>query len=78
MSRPDKKYLVIPGIVTSKFDGEQHYIDSYRLTRLYGVKTEECVFAHHLGPGTDPVWLESLIQLTPRQDGNYKLPEKKA
>jgi hypothetical protein len=69
----EKRYLLCPGYVTSKNDGQRHFINAYELTRLYGVDPRECVAVPHNRPG----WLppEGLIPLSPRYDGNYRLPE---
>lgn len=64
-----KRYLVRPGVVWSKTDGERHYIDAHRLMDLYRVNPAECVIER---PG---VRGEGLILLAPRSDGNYTLPE---
>lgn len=63
----------MPGWVTSRTDGDQHYIGEGDLTRLYGVSPAECVSAErpHELRGLDT---EILIQLRPRYDGNYARP----
>ena len=74
-----KKYVICPGEVTSKIDGQRHYIGPMRLIQLYGVDQKECEIY-------EPAswWPESyyrmaeerqvgLLRLGPRCDGNYEL-----
>ena len=71
------KYLLCPGFVTSKTDGQAHYIGARTLADLYGVQMHECKvrpdrhqFGRHAwGPPHD------LIELHPRNDGDYTLPK---
>lgn len=37
-----KKWCLHPGFVTSKNDGDEHYISAGKLMELYGLKREEC------------------------------------
>ena len=74
------RYLLCPGYVKSKYDGDEHYIGAMRLARLYGVDPRECeIFEPR------PWWPASfyrqderrykdLIKLVPRYDGDYTLP----
>lgn len=68
----NKKYLVIPGPVCSKRDGDRHYIEADKLMRLYGVNPADCIIHRHDRPGErhDP----SLIWLIPQYSGDYTLP----
>jgi hypothetical protein len=70
-----KKWLVVPDFVTSKTDGQRHFINGQKLMELYGVDPEECIVVAHptLTNGYD---LEKLLILSPRYDGNYTLPER--
>lgn len=78
-----KKYAVWPGLVTSKTDGQVHFISAAQLVMLYGVKWDECIVydAARLYELPDSVResrmavAESLIPLRPRYDGNYTLPK---
>ncbi|MDY6845035.1 MAG: hypothetical protein SVW57_13210 [Thermodesulfobacteriota bacterium] len=69
-----KKYIVWPGYVTSKLDGDRHYISASQLMHLHGVQISECVIIR--GP-EDHYKLrrihKDLIDLSPREDGEYKL-----
>lgn len=85
-----KKYLVIPGKVTSQTDGDTHHIGAMRLIELYGVNPDECLILndHYEDrmrilesndrrgappPGYTWEYIDSLIWLVPRNDGNYTL-----
>lgn len=65
------RYVLHPGYVTSRNDGDTHFIGGPRLARLYGVDIQDCVF------GDVPSYREEDgdIHLRPRSDGNYALPE---
>ena len=43
MSRQAKRYLVLPGRVTSPRDGDRHMIGARQLLTLYNVPIAECV-----------------------------------
>lgn len=72
-----KKYLVVGGFVTSKNDGDTHYVDAPSLCRLYGVNPKECwmkdersfINEQHI----EAFKSDDLIVLKPRYDGNYTL-----
>ncbi len=73
-----KKYLLCPGPVTSKIDGDRHHISASDLARLYGVQMSECVVRSESLISTRGRGLNEnngLIELWPRYDGNYKLPK---
>lgn len=74
-----KKYLVVPGFVTSKTDGDRHFISSRQLMDLYGVVADDCHIASHPShlDGFNIGGENPLIILSPRYDGDYTLPEKK-
>lgn len=61
-----KKYVVTPGYVISKTDGDKHYISYNRLIALYNVDPKECVvyLKHRFN-------YEGMHILSPRFDGNY-------
>jgi len=63
------KYLLVPGYVQSRSDGDWHYISPWALPRLYGVRPEECT------TWTPALAGRGLIPLWPRSDGDYSLPE---
>jgi hypothetical protein len=72
MITPQVRYVLCPGYVTSANDGQEHFISSPKLARLYGVdlRSPNVVvdldhgFRHRPGD----------ICLGPRLDGNYSLP----
>lgn len=76
---PNIKYLLVPGHVTSKTDGDLHYISASRLAELYGVRMNECtVYPDNPRQRTlvHPWEHYGLIQLTARYDGDYSLPPR--
>lgn len=78
------RYLLCPGPVRSRTDGQVHHVSAAQLARLYRVPMDECVtlprpgnpcatdlilsLMERSGPGGD------LIRLHPRFDGDYRLP----
>lgn len=84
---PRPRYIVYPGFVESKTDGQAHYISASQLMVLHGVPHTQCIVIN--GP-KDLYKLRGLhegsfIRLFPRFDGNYKkydqettLPNKEA
>ena len=79
------KYVICPGFVTSKTDGQRHYVGPYELMRLYGVDPKDCDIYEPTPwwPGSVSVWRpdeehKGLIRLHPRYDGDYKLPSDHA
>ncbi len=66
------KYIIFPGYVTSKNDGDSHWISAPQLMRLYGVAPVDClIFDDRVRFAGYP---PHLIALRPRRDGNYALP----
>lgn len=69
-----RKYVLHPGHITSKSDGQSHYINAARLADLYGVSLRTCINADA------PEYLAvqhsaaSFTHLYPRYDGDYRLP----
>lgn len=66
------KYLVIPGTVRSRMDGDEHYIGSRQLMDLYQVDPRECVRSDVAGPFVN--WHKGLVKLRPRACGRYVVP----
>lgn len=70
------KYVCWSGDVISS-DGQLHHISAHRLPELYGVPYNECIFCDYERPetylGKDMTFLTGLY---PRNDGNYKLPDR--
>ena len=71
---PVDRYLVIPGPVTSRNDGDEHHISFHQLCRLYGVDPRHCVNAGE-SPATKKYPSEFLAVLRPRHDGRYRIPK---
>jgi hypothetical protein len=46
---PRYKYIICPMYVTSKYDGDWHYISTSELISLYNVKPNECICANNPG-----------------------------
>lgn len=77
--RKDKRYVISPGYVTSRIDGELHYISAAQLCSLYDVSLHDSnviIYDKHRPSTTrgfhdqdNDVWLQ------PRSDGKYDLPE---
>lgn len=65
-----KRFLVFPGHVFSKNDGDRHYIGAGDLMRLYGVNPRDCLVVRSL---TDLIGIKraDYTELRPRYDGNY-------
>lgn len=71
------KYILVGGYVTSRNDGDRHYISPLQLASCYNVNPSECI----LIPGKRLRTLKlakeqfpDIIELNPRDDGNYRLP----
>lgn len=69
---PQPLYVLEPGWVRSRTDGDRHYIGAAQLAALYGVPLRRCLVLTHLGARLP----EGAILLTPRSDGDYRLPEQ--
>lgn len=76
------RYLLCPGLVTSRTDGDRHYIRAGQLAALYGVSMADCLVLPDQTPENhrqrmallDRAGSGELIALWPRSDGNYTLP----
>jgi hypothetical protein len=80
------RYLLCPGAVRSRTDGQLHDVGASQLAMLYGARMAECVVLPDLDSCDSVirriqlkgrVWSGELIALHPRYDGRYKLPEAK-
>jgi hypothetical protein len=65
------RYVLHPGYMRSKHDGDEHFIGGPRLARLYSVDIRDCVY----GDVRTYAPREGDIHLCPRFDGDYRLPE---
>jgi hypothetical protein len=80
MTKINKKYFVIADYITSKNDGDRHFITCNQLMRLYSVREEECVCLEN-GTERYKMYVDrygNLIELRPKSDGDYRLPPKAA
>lgn len=79
----NKKYIVWPGYVRSRTDGDKHYIGAQQLMMLYGVPQHDCVIAPPIADQSRQAamrrkildGIDGLVHLRPRQNGNYQLPK---
>lgn len=82
MPETKKTYALWPGMVTSKSDGQRHYITASKLAVLYGVRLDECVILDMREMQRLPASLaesrvraaKGLVDLYPRYGGDYTLP----
>ena len=80
------RYLLCPGPVISRVDGDRHHVGASELARLYGVPMAACVVLppqrpeHHRERMAllDRVRAADLVGLFPRADGDYRLPEPRS
>lgn len=73
MARPEElgvMYAIYPGAVTSKSDGQMHWVDARQLVQLYGVPPQQCAVVDLRNTGRDTY---NLIPLHPRFDGDYSV-----
>lgn len=75
------KYVLHPGPVRSRTDGQVHHINERQLAFLYGVDMRECVVHHPLSSWTPAQYRMAaernagLIALRPDPSGRYELPK---
>ena len=69
----EKKYLVYSGWVTSRADGEEHFITDFQVAKLFRVDLEECIFAERDRSYRSRLNATPLFVLRPQVDGNYTL-----
>jgi hypothetical protein len=75
-AKRNQRYLLCPGWVTSKNDGQRHYIDGPQLAHLHGVSLRDCVILDgRRSRIVSHLEYEGLTRLAPRFDGNYSLPQ---
>jgi len=68
-----KKYVIFPGWIRSKNDGDRHFIGVGALAELYQVNLSEClVYDDHMPSH----FYDGLIRLHPKYNGDYTIPEK--
>lgn len=68
------RYVLFPGYVTSRSDGQRHFISGKKLAGLYGVEYRKCLVIQtyhshrHYGVG-----LDDDVRLFPQSSGDYSL-----
>ncbi len=75
MSNPDRtqvRYVLHPGYVTSRNDGQRHYVGIAQLAKLYGldIRAPNVAIAYGLRSLDD---LPDDVHLYPRYNGDYRL-----
>ena len=73
-----KKYIAVGGHVTSRNDGQDHYISPSQVCRCYKVPPSECVFMNHADDFMAVAGLDTseMIWLHPDPTGEYLLAEE--
>ncbi len=70
---PEKRYVLCPGYVKSKTDGQEHFITAGQLAHLHGVNPAECyVRTWGMDPDLVPKHWEKLKHLYPSYHGLYR------
>lgn len=70
-----KKYVIHPGTVISKNDGQNHFITYRDLIYLYKLNPEECIDSRTQNPMTWESSEITLQHLFPKENGNYTTTE---
>jgi predicted aconitase with swiveling domain len=73
---PQIRYVLHPGYVESKNDGQRHYISASQLAFLYHVDPRECRVVDP--ERSETMWGAStigLVHLYPKYRGDYQFPE---
>lgn len=67
------RVILCPDFVTSRSDGDRHFISASRLARLYGVLPTDIVREYRGRPlmPLDQQQREGWVELWPRYDGKY-------
>ena len=69
-------YVLFPGEMKSKADGDMHYISAPELARLYGVDYRKCKVVYQDSESSVRGYRKcpNDIELYPRYSGDYSLP----
>lgn len=73
-------FVLVPGWVKSRTDGDLHYVDGWMLHALYGMAQGQCVVFHEgrfINRGAQ-LWPGPSIWLGPRADGQYAVARAEA
>jgi hypothetical protein len=73
-SRVHRRYIVEPGWVISKTDGQEHFIGADQLIRLYGVDRRDCIIINSDEDYKTHRLDLNDVRLQPRHSGDYTLP----
>ena len=67
-------YVLHPGYVTSKNDGDRHFIDAPTLAKLYGVPLHQCLIYDIRRPENIKGFVDNpnFKHLRPRYNGHYR------
>lgn len=65
-----KRYVIHPGWVVSRRDGDRHFIGYWQLVQLYRVNPAECIHADQT-LGMKKKHLQAMTHLHPSVSGNY-------
>jgi|688.fasta_scaffold701676_2 hypothetical protein len=71
ISRP--RYVLCPGWITSRNDGDRHYISAAKLAKCYDVNLRDCLIQLPKQK-LYPEFYTGMVFLEPRLDGDYRLP----
>ena len=63
------RYILHPGYIFSKSDGDRHFIGAEKLANLYGLPLAKCITANSPGYREQ----DEDIHLKPRYDGDYSI-----
>jgi hypothetical protein len=66
------RYVVVPGYIRSRTDGDEHYVTGPQLAWLYGLRPGEYEVYK---PNADPDKYAGTYVCTPRLDGKYPIFE---
>lgn len=77
------RYLLCPGLVQSRSDGDRHHVGASQLAMLHGVRMADCLVMPPQTPANhrtrmallDRVRAGELIALAPSFNGKYRLQE---
>lgn len=70
-----RKYALHPGWVRSKTDGDEHYISTVQLARLYELRPSEYIVWGTASQYSLMYRWDDYIHLYPRYDGDYGRPD---
>jgi hypothetical protein len=68
-----KRYVLHPGYVRSRIDGDLHFITAAVLAQLYNVPMRKCVVHRPGDVFTGSGLPKNLVHLYPRYDGDYRV-----